>query len=162
MALEVGVNSYITVEQADQYIASRYRASNAARQRWEGLKEEDKEVLLLEACSQIEQLPFQGKAAVIGQALAWPRLPFCYGLPTEPPQAVLDAQAELALWLSDDEHQAELAKRRELQEQGVASFSLGDLSESYKPEQAPADWAMRCLRVRALLQRYINGGVKTC
>ncbi|MEM5780439.1 MAG: hypothetical protein AAGU02_04765, partial [Lawsonibacter sp.] len=60
MAILPGVNSYITVAEADALISGRHRGTDPGRLRWEGLSEEDKEVLLLTACEELEALPFQG------------------------------------------------------------------------------------------------------
>lgn len=161
--MEVGQDSYITVEQADAHIKKYYRSRDAERQRWEALEVEERETLLMTACMLIEQLPFQGRVATIGQVLAFPRLPFQYRDASSPPKDILAAQAELALWLSDDTQGEEVEKRAELQEQGVSNFSLGDLSETYS---APGDSrslpALRSPKARRLLKKYLHGGYQMC
>ncbi|MTI95390.1 MAG: hypothetical protein FH749_07860 [Firmicutes bacterium] len=161
MTLEQGKNSYVTVAQADEYVTGHYRSNSKDRQRWVALDEADKEVLLLNACAEMEQLPFQGRKAIRDQELAFPRLPFQYGQLLEPPKKVLAAQIELALWMSDDDTQAETSKRQELQDQGVTGFSLGDLSESYESTGARKS-ALLCPKTKALLSSYLSGGYATC
>lgn len=161
--LEPGTNSYVTVVQADDYITSHYRSNSKGRQRWEGLKEEDKEVLLLNACSELELLPFPGRKADREQELAFPRLPQQYGLAQEPPKRILAAQVELALWLSDEAKQEEISQRQDLQDQGVTSFSLGDLSESYGEGASSSQAAvLLCPKAKGLLTPYLSGGYATC
>ena len=159
--LEVGTNSYITTTEADEYISSRYRSNNKDRKRWEELSESDKEILLVNACDELERLPWIGRRASRQQTLSFPRLPLQYGRSQEPPQAIKHAQAELALWLSDDTKQANANQRQELQSQGVTSFGIGDLSESYTGNSTnPAP--MLCSKVAGLIAPYINGGHSTC
>lgn len=162
MGLEPGVNTYVTVAQADSYIISHYRSNNKDRQRWTAFEEEDKEILLLNACTQIEQLPFPGRKAGRDQELAFPRLPLQYGQAQDPPKRILAAQIELALWLSDEAKQEDTSQRQELQDQGVTSFSLGDLSESYGEGLPYKDSALLCPMAKTLLKSYLSGGYATC
>ena len=159
MALVVGKNSYVTVDQADAYISSHYMSSSADWKRWSSLDRTDKKVLLLSACQDIEQLPFPGRKAVRDQELCFPR----YGWGQNPPGDVLAAQVELALWLSDEDKQAQLSHRQELQAQGVTSFRLGDLSESYGEGTSGGQRsALLCPKAMALLTPYMSGRFATC
>lgn len=161
--LEISKNTYISREYADEYISSRYRSNSKDRKRWEELSEEDKEILLISACDGLESLQWQGRTATKGQAMAFPRLPFQYGKTDEiAPLRVKQAQAELALWLSDDTRQSKLSKRQELQSQGVESFSIGDLSESYGEGVGEKSAPLLCLKVKNLISPYLNGGVDIC
>lgn len=162
MALEVGKNSYVTVAQADEHIASHYRSNNTDRQRWDELAEEDKETLLINACAELELLPFQGRKANRDQELSFPRLPFQYGNAEHPPAKVLAAQVELALWLSNDAKQDELTLRQELHAQGITGFSLGDLSETYREGSSTGSVVLLCPKARRLLSPYLAGGFATC
>ncbi|MFT3951183.1 MAG: hypothetical protein QM689_04415 [Oscillospiraceae bacterium] len=159
--LTIGTDSYITVADADGYISGHYRSNNLSRTRWEALPEEDREILLRQACAAIETLPFHGRKANPAQKLAFPRLPFQYGNAEDAPDSVKNAQAELALWLSDDTKQAEQAQRQELQAQGVTSFSVGDLSENYGATQTKSP-AELCAKCAALLAPWLNGGFGIC
>jgi len=161
--LEVGTNTYVSREYADEYITSRYKTNSKDRKRWEDLAEEDKEILLINACDELENLQWQGRTAVKGQAMAFPRLPFQYGKTDEiAPLRVKQAQVELALWLSDDTRQSKLSKRQELQSQGVESFSIGDLSESYGEGVGEKSVPLLCPKVKALVSPYLNGGYDIC
>jgi hypothetical protein len=78
------------------------------------------------------------------------------------PESIKRAQIELALWLSDDQKQADQLQRRDLQAQGVDSFSIGDLSESYKTGGSDKAVPLLCPKVSALLRPYLTGGFSTC
>lgn len=161
----VGTDTYVTVAEAGTYIASHYRSTDQARTRWTGLPTEDKEILLVNACAELEQLPFHGRKAETGQLLSFPRFPLRFGAAPEVPAKVKAAQIELALWLSDDARQAEQVQRRELQMQGVTSFSIGkgDLSETYTTAQPRLGQSvLACPKAAALLAIYLQGGYETC
>jgi len=161
--LEVGTNTYVSREYADEYITSRYKTNNEDRNRWRETPEEDKEILLISACDELNNLQWQGRTAVKGQAMAFPRLPFQYGKTDEiAPLRVKQAQVELALWLSDDTRQSKLSKRQELQSQGVESFSIGDLSESYGKGVGEKPAPLLCSKVKALIAPYLSGGYDIC
>lgn len=156
---------YNTVETADSYITAHYTSRSADRTRWAALTPEDKTVYLTNAYEAIEALPFRGRKATDGQEAAFPRLPYQYGHTGEgAPQRVLAAEAELALWLSDEKKQKSSQKRRELQEDGVKSFSIGDLSESYGDTAAVSGSvsAEKCSKAMEFLAPYLTGGYEVC
>ena len=72
------------------------------------------------------------------------------------PYGIKQAQVELALWLSDDTKQANQSQRQELQSQGVESFSIGDLSESYGKGVGEKSAPLLCSKVKALVNRPIS------
>lgn len=161
--MQAGFDTYVTVGDADTYIKSRYLTSSTDRKRWIELDYADKEVFLANACIEIEQLPFRGRKAVVNQPLSFPRLPYQYGhTDSGAPTTVKYAQIELALWLSDEDKQSEYTKRRDLQAQGVESFGIGDLSESYVVGAAVKPAPLLCSKSASLLAQYLNGGYSTC
>ncbi|MPW25951.1 hypothetical protein GC105_09125 [Alkalibaculum sp. M08DMB] len=161
--METGINSYVSIEEANTYIENYYRSNNPNRTRWGALSEEDKEILLVNACAEIELLSFTGRKAFRDQAMSFPRLPIQYGKTNEgAPDNVKKAQIELALWLSDDAKLEQQSKRKELQNQGVNSFSIGDLSESYKDGSGETPTPLMCPKAKSLLAPYLNGGFETC
>ncbi|MDR0884716.1 MAG: hypothetical protein LBN05_08985 [Oscillospiraceae bacterium] len=155
--------TYQTTAEADAYVAAHYRTNSKARTTWDALSEEDKGILLANACESIEGLPFTGRKAQWQQPFAFPRLPQQYGRPQVVPDKVKAAQVELALWAMQDAD-GESAKRQELQAQGVQSFSIGDLSESYGTTGAAASQpaALLCLKSAALLRGFLSGGYAVC
>ena len=46
--LEVGTNTYVSKDFADEYITSRYKTDSGDRNRWRETSEEDKEILLIQ------------------------------------------------------------------------------------------------------------------
>jgi hypothetical protein len=155
--------TYQTAAEADSYIIAHYRTSSKPRQAWDVLSCDDKNILLVNAFESIEALPFTGRKAWRHQPFAFPRLPQQYGRPQVVPDPVKAAQAEFAIWLAQDTN-GERATRQELQAQGVTSFSIGDLSESYDNAGAAAQQpdALRCAKCAALLRRYLSGGHTLC
>ncbi len=160
--MTVGTDTYVSVAAADAYITSHYRGNNANRVRWMTLSDEDKVILLVAACAEMDTLPYQGRKASHDQQLAFPRLPLQYGRSQEPPVDIKAAQIELALWLSDDDKHASAEQRQALQAQGVDSFSLGDLSETYAAGSKSNHPALLCPKAARLLARYLSGGYATC
>lgn len=160
--MQVGTDSYVTVAEADNYIATHYTSTNPARLRWSSMRESDKSIVLVEACAEIEALQFQGRKSEIDQPMLFPRLPFQLYGDTGAPDKIKFAQIELALWLSDDEKQSDISQRRDLQSQGVQSFSIGDLSENYTQGAGEKPAPLLCPKVKSLLSPYLNGGYLTC
>ena len=77
--MTVGTDTYVTAAEADEYIAGHYRGNSKARQRWNAVSDADKAVLLVQAASAIEEVPFRGRKAIFDQPMAFPRLPIQYG-----------------------------------------------------------------------------------
>ena len=162
VTLETGKNSYATTDEADAYVSAFYNASETANQ-WLALDNSAKQLRLVAACFEIETLPFAGRKQIVGQPLMFPRWPS-----DAVPDAVKYAQIEIALLEFDAEEQQRLQsaqKRLQLQKQGVTSFSLGDLSESYggRAEAIVAQYPFLSNgRINRLLERYLQGGYPIC
>ena len=156
MPLIVGTNSYVTVAEADEYFAQYYFPLNTV---WSGLGPDTKERLLLISCIELERLQFAGQKAENGQALAFPRRN-AGGVPF----AIKAAQIELASWIADTESRNKEDARSRLQAQGVTSFSIDDLSESYDLNRAQvnAPPPLRCVNASRYLATYLNGGFLMC
>lgn len=102
MALVVGTNSYQTAATATTYFNDSIRALD-----WEVIDSEKKDQLLITATRMIDRQRWQGAKTSEAQALAFPRT----GLTDKEgnavdsgsvPQAVIEAQAELAFALNND------------------------------------------------------------
>lgn len=74
MELQVSINSYVTVEEADDYISSLYLSKNEARVAWEKLTDEDKKTALLSSCKSLNTLKYTGKRKYAGQKMEFPRV----------------------------------------------------------------------------------------
>ena len=112
---------YATVEQANAYIQSYYSSTSPLRMAWNALSDEDKQVALNRSQQQIDLLPLKGRP--LG-AESFPREPF----KDRSLEAAKIATIELAIQGFD-----ETARERfTLQKQGVQSYRIGDLSETFK------------------------------
>lgn len=92
MALTVGTNTYISMAEAVAYVGGRLRT-----EAWD-FNDADREKALIHAARLLEALPWAGEKTGANQALAFPR-----NGDDEVPQAIKDAQAELALALLDED-----------------------------------------------------------
>lgn len=132
MTLIVGETSYVDVATASTYLADHI--DGAA---WTAASDEQKAAALVSATRAIDRLPLRGAPVDADQHLAFPRRErtgYGWSQQSAVPQAVLDATCEEALALLDGERR----QRQQLQAEGVASFSLGALSESYRAGVAGA------------------------
>ena len=158
-SLVVGINTYAGITEADSYIGKYYVSTNSKRTSWMALSDDDKEVHLRNALQKIENVKWFGeKYNRDEQDLQWPRrayykypqdFKFSYRYNYHPyqksvftynyideeimPDEIGYAQIEEALELSSitENEEDEVIKRRSLQNQGVTSFRLSKLSESY-------------------------------
>jgi hypothetical protein len=126
-------NSYVTIDEADAYFSYRFGASA-----WQALSSANKEIALRHSTQSIDQQRLRGYQVQDTQALAFPRyIPGSWdasGLlypSTDIPQAVKDACCEEALWLAQNASTGGMSPRQQLQAEGVSSFMVGNLQESY-------------------------------
>lgn len=159
MALTKNVDTYVTVAEANDYISSYYISTHPARVAWEALAVEDKEVYLRNSLAKLENVKYFGeKYNRDEQTLQFPRrafykypqdFKFSYRYNYHPyrksvftynyideeifPIEILNAQIEEALALSNItvSQEQDIAQRKSLQNQGVRSFRLSKLSETY-------------------------------
>jgi hypothetical protein len=145
------INSYVTVEEADAYFVNTLQSEE-----WNKFDTSVKEKALITATRQIDRLHFSSRKLDLYQNLEFPRvdsaLPFTDGIP----QAVVYAVCEQALFVLKGG-----SKRQELQKQGVKSYSLGDLSETFVDNLSPAEKTI-CPEALSYLRRYLLGSVAIC
>lgn len=144
---------YATVEQANAYISNYYSSTDSLRVSWEALQDADKQVLLNRAEQQIDVLPFIGKPSIKGKA--FPRKPDEeYSL-----QQALVATVELAIHHLDSEAKS----RFDLQAQGVKSYKIGDLSETFGATEGYTGVDSYVFSiVFPYLKDWIGGGYEIC
>lgn len=128
------MTEYITSDEMDTYAANRPGSSA-----WTGASEADQEDALKYSSKLVDSLLFVGKkydTDISSQPLQWPRLIKVRGGwrverdaddNVVVPQAIKDAVCEEILARLDTSNDS----RRALQADGVKSFRLGDLSETY-------------------------------
>jgi len=140
--ITVGENSYIDIEEADEYFAGRLHAES-----WGETSDADKEKALRQATKEIDRQLLKGRKATDTQELAFPRYP-----DTEVPEAVKEACCEIALALLERGN----SQRHKLQQEGVQSFSLGNMSETFA---AGAGKGLLSQEAKELLKPWLIGAV---
>lgn len=147
---------YATVAQANTYVSNNYTSTDSIRIAWNALSEDDKQVLLNRAEQAIDQLPFTGRS--IDKHKAFPRKPDEeYSL-----QQVQLATIELAV----QQLNSESKERYELQAQGVKSYKIGDLSETFGKAEGAAGYSGIDSYVFSIvfpfLKDWLSGGYEIC
>lgn len=74
MALTVGVDTYVSLEDAETLAANHMLSSDKAYKFWLELSNSDKEVLLRNSCRSIDNLKFDGRRKELSQILEFPRV----------------------------------------------------------------------------------------
>jgi len=133
---------YCTVEDADKYFEKRLYIES-----WVWAQFLDKESALWQATKAIDRQLLKGRKTDPAQPLAFPRHP-----DTEIPQAVKEACCEEALAILESGN----SQRRKLQREGVQSFSLGNMSETYAPG---AGRGLLSQEAKELLRPWLLGAV---
>ncbi len=145
------IDSYVTISEADAYFSNTLNTDV-----WDNTDETTKEKALKMATRQIDRLPFAGRKLDINQSLEFPRtttnIAFTDGIPNE----ITYATCEQALFLLQGG-----SKRQELQKQGVKSYSLGDLSETFADNLSDAQKTI-CPEALSYLRKYMLGSVAIC
>ena len=96
--LTVGIDTYITVDEATAYVCEQYVTMHPLRVHWSVLTEEERETYLKQALRRLENLNYVGSKIDYYQPLKFPRI--AYGRPCEldkVPLNVKRAQAIMAL-----------------------------------------------------------------
>lgn len=176
MDLQIGINSYATVEEADGYITSHYLSTNTARVAWEALTEEDKTSALLKSCVALNSLKYNGRRKVAGQKLEFPRtnthgVAGVYYQPVFNPaydqglsgysatssdglDKVTMAQIENALWyVALDSQVTDGAK---IAIRGLTSKKAGPISESYGQTSVQAQEGIYTKQVYSILSEWLS------
>ena len=142
MSITVGENSYIDIDGANAYFAGRLHTDI-----WRETDDSNKEAALKQATRTIDRLLLKGRKTTDTQTLAFPRYP-----DTEVPEAVKEACCEVAFALLERGN----SQRRKLQQEGVQSFTLGNMSETYTPG---AGRGLLSQEARELLRPWLLGSV---
>ena len=150
---------YVTLQEADDYVATHYLPADALRQSWTELFDEERAILLTKSFQVLELLPFAGRKFDPKQPNAFPRWP-----QQEVPVAIKWAQIENALAKSDTSNAEDAKFYERLWMYGVESYSIGNLSErtstgSYSAKGAQATGVTSAIADR-LLRPYLGGGYR--
>lgn len=147
---------YATVEQASAYISDYYGSTDSLRLAWEALSDGDKQVHLNRAEQIIDLLPYNG--IPVRKDKAFPRKPNEeYSL-----QQARVATIELAV----QQFNTEAKERFELQAQGVKSYRIGDLSETFGRSDGASGYSgideYSFSIVFPYLKDWLGGGYEIC
>jgi hypothetical protein len=142
MSITVGENSYIDIEGADEYFSGRLHTDI-----WRETDDSTKEAALKQATRTIDRQLLKGRKATDTQELAFPRYP-----DTEVPETVKEACCEIALALLERGN----SQRRKLQQEGVQSFTLGNMSETFA---AGAGKGLLSQEAKELIRPWLLGSV---
>lgn len=167
VTITVNQNSYVDVEYADTYFASRLNSD-----KWIAASAEQKVQALIMATKKIDRQKINGIKADHSQVLQFPRTLYSYepsilnnfdgkqisSTPgwvneTVVSECVKEAVCEEALALLKG-----IPKRLELQQQGVKSMSIGNLSETYSGSVKK----LISQEALELLSPYLAGGYVIC
>lgn len=94
--INIGIDSYVTVQEADNYIESYYNEFDNLAVTWGVLSNRDKETYLKQSAYEIDNLMLVGVVFNKTQSMQFPRKE-CYKQGIEIPSEVKDAQIENAL-----------------------------------------------------------------
>ena len=134
--------SYCTIEYADEYFSGRLHAES-----WGQADDITKDKALRQATKTIDRQRLNGRKTNPSQPLVFPRYP-----DKEIPEAVKEACCEEALALLERGN----SQRRKLQQEGVQSFTLGNMSETYA---AGAGKGLLSQEAKELLRPWLIGAV---
>lgn len=127
MDIEVGKNSYMTIEEADKIVEDQYFEDDAEYEYWNSLDNKGKTRLILKGTSEIDILPFLG-SKVVGFGMSWPRSIF--GVYTECPYDIKVAivRHSISERLQNKREETSLIKN------GVKSYSIKGASISFSDD----------------------------
>ena len=163
--ITVGVDSYITLEYADDYMST---ASEEVRTAWEALTESQREAILKKSAAQIDNIIYTGQRKYVGQTMAFPRTKgvqvHSSDLTVGIPENVRIAQIENATFLLDTASSKQLEKAKQRAKAGITKIELADWKETYGGKTYSVyDESNKLANEEVLvyLNRYRNGSFKS-
>lgn len=146
--LQIGKDSYVTLAEAEEF-AQKYIIET---EKWNDLTDEVKEKYLRKSAQNIDKYIFIGKKTNSTQTMQFPRdidgIFFNFI-----PEEIKNAQIIEAFSLINGKN-----KRLELQKEGVESFRIGDLSETFKETNIKHISS----EAEEMIEKYIDGNVAEC
>lgn len=152
------MSSYVTVDEANEYVKSHYTSESTIRELWDETSDDDKLVILTVSADAINSLSLSGRKTYPDQENAFPRYP-----DTEVPQVVKSAQIENAIATLDSSSNEDVEMYRKMWSFGIASYSIGNLSESVGTASGGASMLQSGIistTAQSLLQPFIGGGFR--
>ena len=121
MAISVGVNSYITLIEANAYLVDNLQYATY----WSVLDDATRTLYLIESCKQIESVQFDGRKTSNTQDLQFPR-DFTFKT-NYTPINVKQAQAIQALYLA--ENWSMIHEREKMDSMNISDYGVGEIVE---------------------------------
>lgn len=153
------VVGYVTLEEANEYVANHFMSLNMTRVAWESLSDADKMVLLRNSYRAIEMLQFRGRKTDATQPSAFPRWPS-----TVVPSPIKEAQIANAIVLADESSQDDVEYYDRLRTFGIKSYHIGNLSEALnspvESSSASSYHGIYSQKAMRLLSPWLGGGFK--
>ena len=145
-------NSYLSVVAATAILDERLGSSA-----WTEASADDKARALITATRDIDSLRFSGRQYTSTQALWFPNT-FQTETSDEIPVDVQRACAEQALWLLQNASTGGRSERQQLQAQGVSSYTIGNLSETFSGSAGGSysQFGNLCTEAQRYLQGYVS------
>jgi hypothetical protein len=159
MPFTVNENTYITVEDTDQYFnyENMILENDARKTAWDALSYGDKQTYLKRAAEEIDSLKFVGIKMDSDQKMAFPRK-YILHEDDEVPQAIKEAQALEALELCSPTSDTAMA---EAYAGNVRSYALGSVSENLRTIDVYSVKAViKSVRAQRKLAPYLGGGYR--
>lgn len=171
MSLTVGVDSYVTIEEATEYLSAHYPSTDERMQAWGELSESDREVFLRRACDSLNCLAYRGETFEALQPLAFPRYFYPDGVMSnrkliaplasvypeleEVPREVKSAQIEEAFELACPSEDTE---KSDALSGAVQSYTIGHLSETFRQAgNGTVESALKSGKAQKLIRQYTEG-----
>ncbi len=145
MELVVGVNTYVTRLEADEFIHAFYTENDPLYQWWSELSIEHQEIYLVRSARVIDRLPLAGYPTVSNQIMAFPR-----SGELDVPDIVKEAQIINAHFVAVNEPDPILAR-------GVKKYTIDNISEEFFGQQSSIN-QMCSFDTINLLADWLHGG----
>lgn len=155
--LSVSENTYITIAEADELIATHLDRYNGLRLFWEILDDEEKEQYLTRSIEEMETLAYPGRKSCPMKPLTFPRAPS-----VEVPKEIKLAQAYNALGFLNADMKEAGEESQKLYARfgvhlGVVSTSEGAiLNENPVPKQV----SLASKKAAQIINKYVRGGFR--
>lgn len=143
--LELNKNTYVDIEYANAYVSSHYLSMDNIRLKWEETNDNDKSILLINACQNIEMIKFIGRKHNTNQVLSFPRNSF-----DTIPDEVKNAQVEEAICFFKKDDVWESYKS------GLKSESIDDINKTYNTELLQSR-KLKSTKAHDLLRGWMHG-----
>lgn len=152
MDLIVGVNSYISLDDANNYVKQLRMSTDKGRKKWEQLSDEDKAVLINKYTIEVDNLPYFGKRVSTEQSLGFPRI--ISGRYIECPYQVRICIVELSLL----ELEYDSTDANEHVKLGIETYKIKDASVTYREDAGN----ILSGKVMDAKRKWLNNFVKVC